>query len=152
MRSSMPHLVILYTPNLERELDMTALCRALADTMLAVRDEHGQPVFPNGGTRVLACPAAHCAVSDGGATGVADGSKGAHSGDYGFAYFNVRMAPGRTPATQQRAGDAIRDCVRNWFAPVLERRHVGLTVQIDESPGQVYDAKIGNLHALFGKA
>ena len=35
----MPHLVILYTPNLERELDMSALCRALADTMLAVRDE-----------------------------------------------------------------------------------------------------------------
>jgi len=148
----MPHLVILYTPNLERELDMAALCRALADTMLAVRDEAGQPVFPRGGTRVLACPAAHFAVSDGGAAGRADGSKGAHSGDYGFAYFNVRMGAGRTAATQQRAGDAIRDCVREWFAPVLARRNLGLTVQIDESPGQVYDAKIGNLHALFGTA
>ena len=31
----MPHLVILYTPNLEAAADMTALCRALADTMLA---------------------------------------------------------------------------------------------------------------------
>ena len=62
------------------------------------------------------------------------------------------MATGRTAATQQRAGDAIRDCVREWFAPVLARRNVGITVQIDESPGQVYDAKIGNLHALFGTA
>lgn len=144
----MPHLVILYTPNLERELDMTALCRALADTMLAVRDEQGQPVFPHGGTRVLAYPAAHFAVSDGGAAGLAAGK----GDDYGFAYFNVRMAGGRSAATQQRAGDAIRDCVRQWFAPVLARRNVGLTVQVDESPGQVYDAKIGNLHALFGKS
>ena len=148
----MPHLVILYTSNLEREIDLRGLCRALADTMLAVRDEDGKPVFPKGGTRVLAYPAAHYAVSDGGAAGIADGSKGAHSGDYGFAYFNVRMATGRTAATQQRAGDAIRDCVREWFAPVLARRNVGITVQIDESPGQVYDAKIGNLHALFGTA
>lgn len=147
----MPHLVILYTPNLERELDMTALCRALAQAMLAVRDENNQQVFPTGGTRVLAYPAAHCAVSDGGAAGIADGSKGAHSGDYGFAYFNLRMGTGRSVATQQRAGDAVRDCVRQWFAPVLMRRNVGITVQVDESPGQVYDAKIGNLHALFAK-
>ncbi len=147
----MPHLVVLYTPNLERELDMTALCRALAQAMLTVRDEDGQQVFPTGGTRVLAYPAAHCAVSDGGAAGIADGSKGAHSGDYGFAYFNLRMGAGRSAATQQRAGDAVRDCVRQWFAPVLVRRNAGITVQVDESPGQVYDAKIGNLHALFAK-
>ena len=34
----MPHLVILYTPNLESETDLTALCRALADAMLTVKD------------------------------------------------------------------------------------------------------------------
>ena len=39
----MPHLVILSTPNLERETDMTALCRSLADTMLGVQDDQGQP-------------------------------------------------------------------------------------------------------------
>ena len=61
----MPHLVILYTPNLEPKTDMTALCRVLADTMLEQRDEAGQPVFPIGGTRVLAYPAAHYAVADG---------------------------------------------------------------------------------------
>ena len=30
----MPHLVILYTPQLDAETDMSALCRKLADTML----------------------------------------------------------------------------------------------------------------------
>ena len=60
----MPHLVILYTPNLETATDMTALCRALADTMLAVQDDEGKQVFPTGGTRGLAYPAVHYAVAD----------------------------------------------------------------------------------------
>lgn len=143
----MPHLVILYTPNLEHALDMTALCRAMADAMLAVRDEDGKQVFPTGGTRVLAYPAAHFAVSDGGAAGIAAGK----GGDYAFAYVNLRMGASRSAATQQRAGDALRDCAQRFFAPVLERRFVGVTVQVDESPGQVYDAKISNLHPLFGQ-
>ena len=67
----MPHLVILYTPNLDPAADMTALCRTLADTLLQVRDEAGTQAFPTGGTRVLAYPAAHYAVADG-------------QGDYGF--------------------------------------------------------------------
>ena len=50
-----------------RAADMSALCRSLADTMLAQRDEAGKPVFPTGGTRVLAYPAPHYAVADGGA-------------------------------------------------------------------------------------
>jgi 5-carboxymethyl-2-hydroxymuconate isomerase len=64
----MPHLVILYTPNIEAETDMSTLCRTLADTMLKQHDEAGKPVFPIGGTRVLAYPAAHHAVADGKAT------------------------------------------------------------------------------------
>ena len=40
----MPHLVILYTGNLDAETDMTALCRSLADTMLAAHDDAGKPV------------------------------------------------------------------------------------------------------------
>ncbi|AEG91242.1 5-carboxymethyl-2-hydroxymuconate Delta-isomerase [Ramlibacter tataouinensis] len=135
----MPHLVILYTPNLEAETDMTALCRALADTMLAVRDEEGRQVFPTGGIRVLAYPAAHHAVADGKA-------------DYAFAYLNLRMGAGRSDATREQAGDALLARARDHFAPLLERRPLGLTLQIDESPGQVYDGKFGNLHPLFNKA
>ena len=33
-RPPVPHLVILYAPNLEAEIGMTSLCRQLADTML----------------------------------------------------------------------------------------------------------------------
>jgi 5-carboxymethyl-2-hydroxymuconate isomerase len=131
----MPHLVILYTPELDAETDMRALCRTLADTMLSVRDEAGRPVFPTGGVRVLAYPAAHSAVADG-------------SGDHAFCYFNLRMGRGRSAAVQQAAGQALADAAKAHFAPVLARRAVGLTLQVDEGP-EVFDAKFGNLHPLF---
>ena len=134
----MPHLVILYTPDLEAEADMGRLCRALADTMLAVRDEQGAQVFPTGGTRVLAYPAAHHAVADG-------------SGEHGFCWLNLRMGRGRSDAVHQATGQALAATVRAHFAPLLARRHLGLTLQIDVGD-EVFDAKLGNLHPLFAKA
>ncbi len=142
----MPHLVILYTPNLDTQTDMTALCRTLADTMLAQRDETGQAVFPTGGTRVLAYPAAHYAVADGGAAGRAAGG----SGDYAFIYLNVRMAAGRSQAVKEQVGESILTSAKAHLAPVFARHHIGMTVQVDEG-AQVYDGKHSTLHPLFQK-
>lgn len=133
----MPHLVILYTANLDTETDMTALCRSLADTMLAVRDDSDKPVYPIGGTRVLAYPAPHYAVADGKA-------------DYAFVYLNLRMARGRSDATKKRAGDALLMCTKAHFQPVFMQRHIGITLQIDEG-AEVFDGKHSNLHPLFNK-
>lgn len=134
----MPHLVVLYTPNLEAETDISALCRTLADGMLQLRDETGRQVFPTGGTRVLAYPAAHFAVADG-------------KGDYAFVYLNLRMGAGRSAAVQQAAGDTVLGRARAHLAPLFERRLLGLTVQVDESPCQVYDGKHSTLHPHFVK-
>lgn len=134
----MPHCVILYTPNVDRLTDMGALCRLLADTMLGVVDEHGRQVFPTGGTRVLAYPAAHYAVADG-------------KDDYAFMYLNVRMAAGRSEAVKQRAGDALLAAVKQHLAPVFASNLIGITLQIDEGAGQVYDAKHSTLHPLFNR-
>ena len=134
----MPHMVILYTPNLEGQADLDTLCRSLADTMLTVLDEAGKQVFPTGGTRVLAFPAAHYAVADG-------------NRDYAFVYLNVRLGAGRSDAVKKRAGDELLAVVKQHFEPVMAQRLVGITLQIDESPGQVYDAKHSNIHPLFNK-
>jgi 5-carboxymethyl-2-hydroxymuconate isomerase len=134
----MPHCVILYTPNLETKTDVGALCRKLADRMLTIRDEAGRQVFPTGGTRVLAYPAAHHAVADGG-------------GDYGFMYINVRMGAGRSAEVQKNAGDRLLEVVKAHVAPMFEQELVGVTLQIDASPGQVYDAKHSTLHPLFNR-
>ena len=132
----MPHLVILYSGNLEIETDMSVLARSLADTMLTQRDEAGQAVFPTGGTRVLAYPAPHFAVADGSA------------GDFGFIYLNLRMGRGRSDAVQQRVGEALVATARAHVAALLARRRVGITLQIDVG-AEVFDGKLGNLHPLF---
>jgi len=134
----MPHCVILYTANVDRLSDMSALCRALADAMLTVRDEAGKQVFPTGGTRVLAYPAAHSAVADG-------------KGDYGFVYINVRMGAGRSDPVKKLAGDTLLAVAKRHFEPVFDRHPIGITLQVDDSPGQVYDGKHSSLHPLFQK-
>jgi 5-carboxymethyl-2-hydroxymuconate isomerase len=150
----MPHLVILYTGNLDAATDMSALCRSLADTMLAANDDAGKPVFPPGGTRVLAYPAPHFAVSDGGMAGraatEASGDTASGKGDYAFVYLNLRMASGRTPATHKRVGDALLMATKAHFQPVFAQRYIGVTLQIDEG-NEVFDAKHSNLHPLFQK-
>ena len=148
----MPHLVILYTRNLDAPVarggsDMTRLCRRLADTMIAARDEADKPVFPVGGVRVLAYPAAHHAVGDGGAAGkAADGD-----GDYAFVYLLLRMARGRSPAVQQAVGRALEAVAKAHFAPLLATRHIGVTLNVDVGD-EVFDAKHSSLHPLFAPA
>ena len=132
----MPHLVVLYTPNLEAEADMSGLCRKLADAMLAVRDEEGKQVFPTGGTRVLAFAANHYAVAD-------------SQHDYAFVYLNLRTTTGRSAATQQRSGDAVSAVAQAHFAALMKERLIGITVQVDCNGQQMFDAKHSNIHPLF---
>ena len=82
---------------------------------------------------------AHYAVADG-------------KGDYGFCYLNMRM--GRGPQRRREARASATRCWpwrRRTSRRSSSREHVGVTLQIDESPGQVYDAKHSNLHPLFNK-
>lgn len=153
----MPHLVILYTGNLDQPVaqggsDMKGLCRKLADTMLAVRDEQGKQVFPTGGTRVLAFPAAHYAVADDGsagrAAGAAKGIDPSVAGNYAFVYLNLRMAKGRSAAVHEAVGKAVEATTKAHFAGHLATRHIGITLQIDEGH-EVFDAKNSSLHPLF---
>lgn len=93
----MPHLVLLYSPDIEADANIGGLCRALADCMLEQRDETGRPVFPTGGTRVLAYPAAHAAIADG-------------QGNYGFVYANLRMGPDAAVGCTSRSATACWPC------------------------------------------
>ncbi|MFZ9179012.1 MAG: 5-carboxymethyl-2-hydroxymuconate isomerase [Limnohabitans sp.] len=135
----MPHLVLLYTPALEQRTDFDVLCRDLANCMLAQRDEHDKPVFPKGGTRVLAYPAAHHAVGD---------DQPPPGRDYQFLYLNLRMAGGRSEPVKQAAGDALIEVLHQHFDPHLSHDLIGITLQIDEQP-PVYDGRISSLHPYF---
>ena len=133
----MPHLLIQYSGNLDAQADMGALCRSLADTLLAQRDDAGAPAFPPGGVRVLAYPALRFAIADG-------------QHDYAFAYLHLRMARGRSEATQQRVGQALLATAKSFFEPIQARRLVGVTLQIDIG-AEIFDGKLSNIHPLFKK-
>ena len=135
---------MLYTSNLENDTDINALCRRLADAMLGIRDEADKQVFPTGGVRVLAYPAAHYALADGGAAGKAAGV----GGDYGFVYLNLRMGRGRSADVKRRTGEALEAAAMTQLSSVLAARPVGVTLQIDEGQ-EVFDAKNSSLHPLF---
>jgi 5-carboxymethyl-2-hydroxymuconate isomerase len=131
----MPHVVVHYTANLEPEARIAMLCKSLAEVIVAQRDGAGGPLFPIGGTRVLAYPSQHFAVADG-------------APDRAFVYVNVRIAGGRERARVTSAGEAMMAVVRSHFAEIFARRAVGITLQIDEG-APVFDAKHSSLHPLF---
>jgi 5-carboxymethyl-2-hydroxymuconate isomerase len=131
----MPHLVLLYTRNLESCTDVSSLCRRLCDAMGGVREASGKPVFPVGGTRVLAYPAAHSAVAD-------------SQRDYMFLYLNLRMAQGRSAAVQQAVGRALADAAHEHLDELFRSRLLGMTLQIDEGC-EVFDHKHSTIHPLF---
>ncbi len=128
----MPHLAILYSGNLDAQADMNALCRSLADAMLALVDEAGETVFAPAGTRVLAYPAPRYAIADG-------------QSDDAFAYINLRMGRGRSEATQQRIGGALLAVAKAFFDPIQLRRPVGVTLQVDVG-AEVFDGSLSHSH------
>lgn len=132
----MPHVVVQYTANIEANIN--ALCAALAETICAQRDAKGARLFPIGGTRVLAYPAAEFAVADG-------------APNRAFVYLNVRIAPGRERARVEATGEALMAVVRVHFAKLFETRAIGITLQIDEG-APVFDAKHSTLHAMFANS
>ena len=131
----MPHLKIEYTANIDAQADMGTLCKALAKVLVELRDDQGQPVFPTGGTRVLAYPAPYHAVADG-------------KQDYAFVYLNLRIAAGRSDAIKKVAGDALLARTKAHFESLFSTTLMGITLQIDEG-APVFDAKHSNIHSLF---
>jgi 5-carboxymethyl-2-hydroxymuconate isomerase len=131
----MPHLVIQYTPGLSARSDIAALCRTLSDLLVGFTDDDGGRPFPVGGVRVLAFPATHASVADA-------------AQSYEFVYLNLRIAPGRSRAVIERAGQAMTEAARSHFEPIMAAAPMGLTLQIDETT-PVFDAKVGTLHAHF---
>jgi 5-carboxymethyl-2-hydroxymuconate isomerase len=127
----MPHLTIEYTANLETSADMGSLCKTLAATLVALRNDDGGPLFPVTGTRVMAWPAPHFAVADG-------------QPERAFIYLLLRITPGRNEAMKKRAGDALLASTTAHLENVFAQHAVGLTLQIDEGH-PVYEGKSNNL-------
>ena len=122
----MPHLIVEYSSNLERDLDIPRLVQAVHAAAL----ETG--VFPTGGIRTRAERRDVYAVAD------------SHP-DNGFIHVQARIGTGRTPEIRQKAAEHIFAAVKTATAEVFASRPLGLTFEIVEID-PVGSLKHNNLH------
>jgi 5-carboxymethyl-2-hydroxymuconate isomerase len=107
----MPHISIDYSPNLEAELDIAALC----DTLRRAAIETGE--FPVAGVRVRAFAANHVSIADG-------------TPDHGYIDISVRLRGGRDLLTRERATVHIFAAAQTCVAPLMARRSLALSFEM----------------------
>lgn len=107
----MPHLTIDYSPNLDTDVDIGALCEQLR--LAAI--ETG--VFPMAGIRVRAFSADHVSIADG-------------DPDHAYIDISIRLRAGRGADVKRAATAHVFEAARNFLAPVMARRPLALSLEM----------------------
>ena len=128
----MPHLIVEYTANLEREGDLPGLLRKANEALIA---QDG--VFPIGGIRSRAVKLDCYRMADG-------------AEDYAFVHATLKIGAGRDEATKARVGDALFAVIKQHFAALYEKRYLALSLEIAEF-SEAGTWKHNNVHARFKK-
>ena len=124
----MPHLIIEYSANLDRRLDIPALVGAVHAAAL----ETG--VFPIGGLRTRAARRDIYRIADG-------------HGDNGFVHVQARIGAGRAAALRQQAAEHIFAALVVATANLFAGHPLGLTLEVVEID-PVGSLKLNNLHEI----
>jgi 5-carboxymethyl-2-hydroxymuconate isomerase len=124
----MPHIIVEYSANLDRVLDIPRLVAAVHAAAL----ETG--VFPIGGIRTRAERREVYVVAD------------SHP-DNAFIHVQARIGKGRTPEVRQKAAEYIFAVVKAETAKTFASRPLGLTFEIVEID-PVGSLKHNNLHEI----
>ena len=124
----MPHLIVEYSANLERDLDIPRLVAGVHAAAL----ETG--VFPIGGIRTRAERREIYAVAD------------SHP-DNAFIHVQARIGAGRMPEVRQKAAEHIFAAVKAETAKAFVSRPLGLTFEIVEID-PVGSLKHSDLHEI----
>lgn len=124
----MPHLIVEYSANLERDIGIHELVAALHAAAL----ETG--VFPIGGIRTRAARRDVYAIAD-------------NDPDNSFIHVQARIGAGRPPEIRQKAAEHIFAALKAETARVFAERPLGLTFEIVEID-PVGSLKHNNLHEI----
>lgn len=115
----MAHVTIEWTANLEGEFDLTALMAMIAQDMR----ENADGVFPVGGIRVRAYRVDDYVIADN------------QGPDDAFVNLDVKMGAGRSEEFRQAYFDALFARISNFFADLLDRRPLALSLYVEEAAG-----------------
>ncbi|MGG7568016.1 5-carboxymethyl-2-hydroxymuconate Delta-isomerase [Rhodovulum sp. DZ06] len=128
----MPHMDITHSRNLGEEIDLQALCDAVARAM----EETG--MFPLGGIRVRAIACDAYRIADGHA-------------DNMFADFVLRVGQGRPPEARKAAAQHVWDAACAHLAPLFDRPHFALSFEMREIDAD-FSWKKNSIHPRVTKA
>ena len=109
----MPHQIIEYSANLDADMNIDELVAALHETAAGI------DALPVGGLRTRAVRRDHFKIADG------------HP-DNTFINVTLRVAQGRTLEIRQDAGERLFAALRDFIAPIFDRRPMALSCEIQE--------------------
>lgn len=123
----MPHVIVEYSANLDRRVDIPGLLRALHQAVAATG------VVPLGGLRTRAARREDYVIADG-------------DPDNAFVAVVIRLGHGRDEATRALVQQAAFDATCAWLAADFAQNPLAITVEVEEipPPGSL---KHNNLHA-----
>lgn len=121
----MPHIHIEYSANLERVIDMAALCEA-------IRSEASQiDCFPMPGIRVRATSVDHYAIADGNPM-------------HGFIDLSVRLRAGRSDDVKKDAIQRLFAELRKVAEPAMATHSIALSAEMRNIDASL-SPKFGNI-------
>lgn len=127
----MAHFAIEYSPNLEPDMDIAALCEVIR----AAAVETG--LFPMPGIRVRAYPAKHYAIADG-------------DPRHGFVDISIRLREGRPQDAKEKATAEIFEAARAFLAPAMATRSLALSLEMRDIDDRL-SPKTGSIRDHLGK-
>ncbi|CAD6560226.1 5-carboxymethyl-2-hydroxymuconate Delta-isomerase [Paraburkholderia sabiae] len=127
----MPHLTLEYSANLANEESIGDLCRKLAQSLDAQR-ENDQRLYPPGGIRVRALRCEQYCIADG-------------KTEAAFLHANLKIGAGRSETAKKATGDALFEVIKLHFAQTFEKQGLALSLEINEF-SEAGTWKHNNLH------
>lgn len=109
----MPHLIVEYSANIEPDVDIEGLVRALHEAAVSI------DALPTGGIRVRAARREIFIVGDG-------------DPDNGFVNVILRIAKGRSVEVQKETGQMLFGVLTDYVQDVYDSRPMALSFEIQE--------------------
>ncbi len=109
----MPHLIIEYSKNLDRDIDIDELIAELHETAAGI------DALPMAGIRTRAAAREHYRIADGHA-------------DNAFINVTLRIARGRSVEERRGAGETLFAALRRFVDDVFRRRPLALSFEVQE--------------------
>ena len=111
----MPHFILEYSANLDKEIEFSHLFEQIIDTAVATG------VFPLAGIRCRAHRCEHYRIADG-------------NPEFGFVHLHVKLGAGRTEEVKASAAEAIFATLTEYFKALYDKQGLALSFEMTELP------------------